>query len=160
MIARTLRQLRSRENQFDRPSIAHLSRSATHLLPPHRQEHSEIPAASCSSPRPRMLHRSGPSRRSGRSRMSQMRHFRQNRARAFRFPRSAADAALCQSRHVALRRSKTARYSMTSSAVNSSFGGMVSPSVLAVFILMTNSNFLGCTTGRSAGFAPFRTRPA
>ena len=30
------------------------------------------------------------------------------------------------------------------------------PSVLAVLRLMTSSNFVGCSTGRSAGWAPFR----
>ena len=33
---------------------------------------------------------------------------------------------------------------------------MVSPSALAVLRLMTNSNVVGCSTGRSAGFAPLR----
>src|SRR6267142_2299354 len=51
-------------------------------------------------------------------------------------------------------------HSITSSAVVSSDGGMVRPSVFAVFRLMTNSNFVGCTTGRSAGFSPLRIRPA
>ncbi len=31
---------------------------------------------------------------------------------------------------------------------------------LCCFRLMTNSNFVGCTTGRSAGFSPLRIRPA
>ena len=34
------------------------------------------------------------------------------------------------------------------------------PSALAVLRLMTSSNLVGCTTGRSAGFAPLRMRPA
>ncbi len=33
---------------------------------------------------------------------------------------------------------------------------MVRPSALAVLRLMTSSNFVGCSTGRSAGLAPFR----
>ena len=33
---------------------------------------------------------------------------------------------------------------------------MVRPSALAVLRLMTSSNFVGCSTGRSAGFAPLR----
>src|SRR5262245_37570336 len=37
-------------------------------------------------------------------------------------------------------------------------GGMVIPSALAVLRLMTNSNCVGCSTGRSAGLAPFRMR--
>ena len=48
------------------------------------------------------------------------------------------------------------RYSMTWSARSSSNGGIVRPSAFAVFRLMTSSNFVGCSTGRSAGFAPLR----
>jgi hypothetical protein len=33
---------------------------------------------------------------------------------------------------------------------------MVSPRAFAVFRLMTNSNFVGCSKGRSVGLAPFR----
>jgi hypothetical protein len=51
-------------------------------------------------------------------------------------------------------------YSITASAVVNSDGGIVRPSALAVFRLITNSNFAGCTTGRSAGFSPLRIRPA
>src|SRR5437867_11563140 len=47
-------------------------------------------------------------------------------------------------------------YWITSSARCSSDWGMVSPSALAVLRLMTSSNFVGCSTGRSPGFAPFR----
>ena len=47
-------------------------------------------------------------------------------------------------------------HSMTWSAPASSDGGMVSPSVLAVFWLMIRSNFVGCSIGRSPGLAPFR----
>jgi len=50
-------------------------------------------------------------------------------------------------------------HSITSSAVASSFSGTVRPSILAVSALMTSSNFVDCTTGRSAGFAPLRMRP-
>ena len=35
-------------------------------------------------------------------------------------------------------------------------GGIVRPSALAVFRLITSSNLVGCSTGRSAGLAPFR----
>ena len=45
---------------------------------------------------------------------------------------------------------------ITSSARDSSDCGIVSPSALAVLRLMTSSNFVGCSMGRSAGFAPFR----
>ncbi len=34
--------------------------------------------------------------------------------------------------------------------------GTARPSALAVFRLMTSSNFVGCSTGRSPGFAPLR----
>jgi hypothetical protein len=33
---------------------------------------------------------------------------------------------------------------------------MVNPNAVAVLRLMTSSNFVGCSTGRSAGFAPLR----
>jgi hypothetical protein len=42
------------------------------------------------------------------------------------------------------------RYLITSSAVASSDFGMVRPSSLAVLRLMTNSNFVDCSTGRKA----------
>jgi hypothetical protein len=54
-----------------------------------------------------------------------------------------ADMVRCGERH---------RYSITSSAVASSSGGMLRPNALAVLRLITNSNFADCTTGRSAGF--------
>src|SRR5262245_18183453 len=53
-----------------------------------------------------------------------------------------------------------ALHSITSSAVASSVGGTASPSILAVSALITSSNLLACITGKSAGFAPLRMRPA
>jgi hypothetical protein len=50
-------------------------------------------------------------------------------------------------------------YSITSSARASSVGGTSRPSIRAVWALMTSSNLLACTTGRSAGLAPLRMRP-
>src|SRR4030095_7384768 len=47
-------------------------------------------------------------------------------------------------------------YWMSSSARTRSDWGIVKPRAFAVFILMTNSNLVGCSTGRSAGFAPLR----
>src|SRR5262249_49370162 len=47
-------------------------------------------------------------------------------------------------------------YSITSLAWRSSDCGIVKPSALAVLRLMTSSNLVGCSTGRSAGFAPLR----
>src|ERR1700746_2034602 len=51
-----------------------------------------------------------------------------------------------------------ALHSMTSSATESSVGGTVRPSAFAVLRLITNSNFVGCSTGRLAGFVPLRIR--
>src|SRR5262249_2312278 len=45
------------------------------------------------------------------------------------------------------------------SARASSVGGISRPSARAVGKLMTQSSFVDCTTGRSEGFSPFRTRP-
>src|SRR5262249_10143235 len=60
-------------------------------------------------------------------------------------------------RHPAEQRDELALpHSITSSARASSCGGTSIPSILAVWILMASSNLLDCTTGKSAGFAPFR----
>src|SRR5262249_2388722 len=45
-------------------------------------------------------------------------------------------------------------YSITSLARASSDGEMVRPSAFAVLRFMMRSNLVGCSTGRSAGFAP------
>src|SRR5262245_12785788 len=50
-------------------------------------------------------------------------------------------------------------YSITSSAATSSLSGTVSRSIVAVWALMTSSNLVDCTTGKSAGLAPLRMRP-
>src|SRR5467141_3406529 len=50
-------------------------------------------------------------------------------------------------------------YSMTSSAMASTPGGIVRPSIRAIWALMTSSNLVDCTTGKSAVFAPLRMRP-
>src|SRR5262249_61800201 len=49
---------------------------------------------------------------------------------------------------------------ITSSACCSSAGGIVRPRAWAVLRLITSSNLVGCWTGRSAGLAPLRIRPA
>ena len=49
-------------------------------------------------------------------------------------------------------------HSITSSAVANSVSGTARPSALAVLRLITNSNLVGCSTGRSAGLAPLRIR--
>ena len=51
-------------------------------------------------------------------------------------------------------------HSITSSARASSVGGTVIPSIRAVCALITSSNLVDCATGRSAGLAPLRMRPA
>ena len=58
-----------------------------------------------------------------------------------------------------MHRSKQPLYSITSSAVASSCGGTVRSSIMAVWALITSSNLLDCTTGKSAGLAPLRMRP-
>ena len=50
-------------------------------------------------------------------------------------------------------------HSITSSAATRRGCGTLIPSALAVLRLMTNSNLVGCRTGRSAGFSPLRIRP-
>ena len=47
-------------------------------------------------------------------------------------------------------------HSTTSSARTSNEAGTVSPSAFAVFMLITSSNLVGCSTGRSAGLVPLR----
>ena len=48
------------------------------------------------------------------------------------------------------------RNGLTLSALASTFGGIVRPIFLAVLRLMTNSNFVACCTGRSAGLGTFQ----
>src|SRR5262249_60523682 len=50
-------------------------------------------------------------------------------------------------------------HSITSSAATCSVGGTVRPSALAVLRFITNSNLVGCKTGKSVGFSPLRIRP-
>src|SRR5438477_6322402 len=47
-------------------------------------------------------------------------------------------------------------YSITSSARAINIDGTIRPRALAVLRLMTRSNFVDCSTGRSLGFAPRR----
>ena len=54
--------------------------------------------------------------------------------------------------------SKIASYSIKSSASESIDAGIVRPTALAAVRLITNSNLVGCWTGRSAGFSPLSTR--
>src|SRR6516165_9376670 len=50
-------------------------------------------------------------------------------------------------------------HSINSSASDRNDAGMVRPSALAVVRLITNSNFVSRSTGRSLGLAPLRMRP-
>src|SRR5207237_456867 len=52
-----------------------------------------------------------------------------------------------------------AAHSITSSARARNDSGIARPIAFAVLRLMTSSNLVGCTTGRSAGFSPLRMRP-
>jgi hypothetical protein len=45
---------------------------------------------------------------------------------------------------------------MTLSARYNSDCGIVTPICFAVLRLITSSNFVGCSTGKSAGLAPFK----
>ena len=58
-------------------------------------------------------------------------------------PRAAADELL-------------AAHSITRSARSRIDCGILSPSALAAFMLITNSNLLGCCIGKSPGFVPSR----
>src|SRR5262249_31885680 len=53
-----------------------------------------------------------------------------------------------------------ASHAITSSARASSVGGISNPMRLAVLRLITSSNFVDWMTGKSAGLAPLRMRPA
>src|SRR4051812_50004822 len=61
----------------------------------------------------------------------------------------------CNVRTTALT-SKHHGYSITSSARARRDAGIAMPSALAVFRLINNSNFVGCSTGRSPGLAPLK----
>src|SRR5262249_36967264 len=53
-----------------------------------------------------------------------------------------------------------ALHSITLSASASNLSGISRPSAFAVLRLMTSSNLVDCITGKSAGLAPLRMRPA
>src|SRR6266481_5093850 len=62
----------------------------------------------------------------------------------------------CQYRTHAVQQTSIRTYSITSSARASSVGVRVRPSAFAVLRLITSWNWVGCWTGRSEGFAPFK----
>ena len=51
---------------------------------------------------------------------------------------------------------QTKTYSITSSARAIKVGWIVTPNAFAVLRFIRNSNFVGCSTGRSPGFVPLR----
>src|SRR2546423_13723730 len=57
-------------------------------------------------------------------------------------------------RHVSNVPKPEVAYSITSSARTSNEGRTDTPSALAVFMLISSSNLVGCSTGRSAGVGP------
>src|SRR5256886_15446894 len=57
----------------------------------------------------------------------------------------------CRSQHSKQADERAPPHSITSSASASNLSGTSSPSALAAFRLMTNSNLVGCVTGKSAG---------
>ena len=57
-----------------------------------------------------------------------------------------------------VRRSKKRRYSIASLARSSNDVGIVMPSALAVFRLITNSYLVGASIGNSLGFSPLAMR--
>jgi hypothetical protein len=69
--------------------------------------------------------------------------------------RVRSDCPLCANTGL-MHCSKRHLYSITSSARESRVGGTVRPSALAVLRLMTSSNLVGCSTGRSPGLAPLK----
>jgi len=68
-------------------------------------------------------------------------------------PPKATAKATC--RAVALGGHADPFYSITLSARARKVSGIVTPSALAALRLMYRSNFVGCSTGSSLGFAPF-----
>jgi hypothetical protein len=69
-------------------------------------------------------------------------------------PIREADMARYSRRVSKVPRTGMALYSITSSARESRVGEMLRPSALAVLRLMASSILVGCSTGRSPGFAP------
>src|SRR6187455_1060500 len=66
----------------------------------------------------------------------------------------------CRHRAAEKRDELAPSHSITSSATARSLSGTSIPSALAVLRLITKENFVGCTTGKSVGLAPFKTRSA
>src|SRR5262245_46450506 len=84
-------------------------------------------------------------------RISDRTNVRLNAPRIARLAHAGADDAV-----PLLGRGGCGHYWITSSARSSNDGGITRPSAFAVLRLITSSNFVGCSTGRSPGLAPLR----
>ena len=71
-----------------------------------------------------------------------------------RFPPGGDQIADIPERQLRAKNRSGVSYSITSSARASRVGAIIKPSAFAVFRLMVRLNSVGCSTGRSAGFAP------
>src|ERR1700722_14502582 len=77
------------------------------------------------------------------------------RLRTRTLPDEVGTSHLCQQQTHAAQH----HHSITSSARAKKVGGIVNPSALAVFRLMTSSTLVLCWIGRSVGLTPFRIFP-
>jgi hypothetical protein len=75
------------------------------------------------------------------------------------FTKSAQEPDLTCKTPLVVGASDVAAQRITSVAWKRMDGGMVRPRAFAVDRLTTNSNHVGCSTGRSAGLVPFRILP-
>jgi hypothetical protein len=78
---------------------------------------------------------------------------------ALRGPNSIRVRCLTSATSGLMHYSKRHPYSITSSASDRRLSEILTPSPFAVLRLITSSNLVGCTTGRSAGLSPLRMRP-
>jgi hypothetical protein len=78
--------------------------------------------------------------------------------RAIRIALLTPERGVHARQHAATERWTNRDYSITSSAIDRRLSEIFTPSALAVLRLITSSNLLDCTTGRSAGFSPLRIR--
>ena len=76
-----------------------------------------------------------------------------------KLPPLSPTGAAVKGQELPLAPQQNSSYSITSSAIAIRPDGMAKPRAWAVFKLMTNSNWVGVCTGRSAGLSPLRMRP-
>ena len=84
---------------------------------------------------------------------------RNSRLRPGEFWATSAKGLLQQNLPRAVSCTAASPHSITSSAKVRSLGGISIPSAFEVLRLITNSNLVGCITGRSFGLIPFRILP-